>query len=98
MRRRGSARIDVEGYEGATLDVSGRSQSRLPTVTHVTDLVGTLRRVGVDAHAGTPVAPSSRPLASTGMPVGQLVGGAALLLLVGGSLLLLSRSRRTADR
>jgi len=37
----------------------------------------------------TVAAVSSRPLASTGVPVGQLVGGATVLLLAGGSLLLL---------
>ena len=45
--------------------------------------------------AGGSAAVASRPLASTGMPVGQLVGGSALLLVLGGSLLLLSRRRTT---
>jgi len=36
------------------------------------------------------------PLAATGMPVGELIGGAAVLLVAGGVLLLFSRRCRTA--
>ena len=71
-----------------------------PTATSTTTPTTTTTSPAPGAGSGSPpygsAAAAYPPLAATGMPVGQLIGGAAVLLVAGGVLLLFSRRRRTA--
>jgi len=71
-----------------------------PTATSSTTPTTTTTSPGPGAGSGAPpygsAAAAYPPLAATGMPVGQLIGGAAVLLVAGGVLLLFSRRCRTA--
>jgi len=71
-----------------------------PTATSSTTPTTTTTSPAPGAGSGSPpygsAAAAYPPLAATGMPVGQLIGGAAVLLVAGGVLLLYSRRRRTA--
>ena len=71
-----------------------------PTATSTTTPTTTTTSPAPGAGSGSPpygsAAAAYPPLAATGMPVGELIGGAAVLLVAGGVLLLFSRRRRTA--
>ncbi len=66
-----------------------------PTPTVATSPTSSAPAAGSGSPPPASSAAANRPLAATGMPVGQLVGGAAVLFVAGGGLLVLSRRRRT---
>ena len=79
-----------------------RTTTTTPTATSTTTPGTTTTWSAAGAGSGSPPSGSSAaaypPLAATGMPVGQLVGAAAVLLVAGGVLLVFSRCRFSRRR